>query len=155
MHEASEREYLLEESLTRLEEEFGNRFLRIHRSCLVARNRIDRFERAGEEAADGGWVTVLRGLDERTPGEPASAARHQGVWSAVMQPGSSASMLCVLLVFTLSVSSAGQDRAADVWGRALGLNAYRPTIRRSFETTSRSHATGAQSDRFVRRMLAP
>jgi two-component system, LytTR family, response regulator AlgR len=63
----AEREYLLEESLTRLEEEFGNRFLRIHRSCLVARNHIDRFERAGEEAADGGWVTVLRGLDERLP----------------------------------------------------------------------------------------
>jgi two-component system, LytTR family, response regulator AlgR len=63
----AEREYLLEESLTRLEEEFGNRFLRIHRSCLVARNHIDRFERAGDEAADGGWVTVLRGLDERLP----------------------------------------------------------------------------------------
>jgi two-component system response regulator AlgR len=63
----AEREYLLEESLTRLEEEFGNRFLRIHRSCLVARNHIDRFERIAEEGADGGWVTILRGLDERLP----------------------------------------------------------------------------------------
>ena len=63
----AEREYLLEESLTRLEEEFGTRFLRIHRSCLVARNHIDRFERVAEEGADGGWVTILRGLDERLP----------------------------------------------------------------------------------------
>lgn len=63
----AEREYLLEESLTRLEEEFGNRFLRIHRSCLVARNHIDRFERVAEEGSDGGWVTILRGLDERLP----------------------------------------------------------------------------------------
>ena len=30
-----EREYLLEESLTRLEQEFGQRFVRVHRNCLV------------------------------------------------------------------------------------------------------------------------
>ena len=33
----AEREYLLEESLTNIEEEFGEQFLRVHRSCLVAR----------------------------------------------------------------------------------------------------------------------
>ena len=63
----AEREHLLEESLTRLEEEFRTRFVRIHRSCLVARDHIDRFERVGDEGSDGGWVTVLRGLDERLP----------------------------------------------------------------------------------------
>jgi two-component system response regulator AlgR len=63
----AEREHLLEESLTRLEEEFRSRFMRIHRSCLVARNHIDRFERIGDEGSDGGWVTILRGLDERLP----------------------------------------------------------------------------------------
>jgi len=33
----AQREHLLEESLTRLEQEFGNRFVRIHRNCLVSR----------------------------------------------------------------------------------------------------------------------
>ncbi len=60
----AERDYLLEESLTRLEEEFGERFVRIHRSCLVARDFVERFERAAEE---GGWSVLLRGLDERLP----------------------------------------------------------------------------------------
>jgi two-component system response regulator AlgR len=32
----SQREYLLEESLTRLETEFGARFVRVHRNCLAA-----------------------------------------------------------------------------------------------------------------------
>jgi two-component system response regulator AlgR len=62
-----EREYLLEESLVRLEEEFRERFVRIHRSCLVARDYIDRFERAGEEAVEVGWSVILRGLEERLP----------------------------------------------------------------------------------------
>jgi two-component system, LytTR family, response regulator AlgR len=34
------REYLIEESLIRLENEFGDKFMRVHRNCLVARNRI-------------------------------------------------------------------------------------------------------------------
>ena len=32
----AEREYLIEESLTNLESEFGERFVRLHRNCLVA-----------------------------------------------------------------------------------------------------------------------
>ena len=64
----AEREHLLEESLTRLEQEFHERFVRIHRSCLVARDAIDRFERSStEEGIEGGWSVVLRGLDERLP----------------------------------------------------------------------------------------
>jgi two-component system response regulator AlgR len=63
-----EREYLLEESLTRLEQEFHERFARIHRSCLVAREAIDRFERGdGEEGSEGGWSVSLHGLEERLP----------------------------------------------------------------------------------------
>jgi two-component system response regulator AlgR len=62
-----DHEYLLEESLVRLEEEFGERFVRIHRSCLVARDHIDRFERGSEENGDSGWTVVMRGLDERLP----------------------------------------------------------------------------------------
>jgi two-component system response regulator AlgR len=64
----AEREHLLEESLTRLEQEFRERFVRIHRNCLVARDHIDRFERgSGDDGAEGGWNVVLRGLDGRLP----------------------------------------------------------------------------------------
>ena len=57
----AEREYLLEESLTRLEQEFREKFVRIHRSCLVAREHIESFERGGEEGGESGWVVKLRG----------------------------------------------------------------------------------------------
>jgi two-component system response regulator AlgR len=63
----AEREHLLEESLIRLEQEFRARFVRIHRSCLIARDFVDRFERSSEEGGEGGWVVVLRGIDERLP----------------------------------------------------------------------------------------
>jgi two-component system response regulator AlgR len=63
----AEREFLLEEPLSRLEQEFSSQFVRVHRSCLVARAHIAGFEK---EAADGGetrWVVLLAGLDERLP----------------------------------------------------------------------------------------
>lgn len=61
-----QREYLLEESLTNLEEEFKNSFLRIHRSCLVARSAIRGFERVTDDG-DGHWVVLLNGSDEKLP----------------------------------------------------------------------------------------
>ena len=63
----AEHEHLVEESLVRLEQEFRDRFVRIHRSCLVARDYVERFERSGEDNSEGGWVVLLRGLDERLP----------------------------------------------------------------------------------------
>ena len=48
-------EDLVEESLKSLEEEFGDRFLRIHRNCLVARHEVVELRR-GE---DGGAQVVL------------------------------------------------------------------------------------------------
>jgi two-component system, LytTR family, response regulator AlgR len=39
------KEYLLEESLTRLEEEFKGMFTRIHRNCIVTTSAISGFER--------------------------------------------------------------------------------------------------------------
>src|SRR5690349_11294895 len=42
------REYLIEESLTRLELEFAERFVRVHRNCLVARSAVRGFERSEE-----------------------------------------------------------------------------------------------------------
>lgn len=65
------REYLSEESLTHLEQEFGQDFIRIHRNCLVARKFIAGFERqshAGEDEAGGvAWAVALRGLEEKLP----------------------------------------------------------------------------------------
>jgi len=75
-----EREYLIEESLTSLEEEFADRFVRIHRNALVARPAIAGFERVtptGEdEAGDPYWQVVLREIPERLP-----VSRRQ--WSTV------------------------------------------------------------------------
>ena len=58
------REYLLEESLTRLEQEFADRYVRIHRNCLVAREAIRGFERVQDEG-EGHWVVVLNGIEEK------------------------------------------------------------------------------------------
>ncbi len=75
-----EREYLIEESLTSLEEEFVDRFVRIHRNALVARPAIAGFERVtptGEDdAGDPFWQVVLRDIPERLP-----VSRRQ--WSTV------------------------------------------------------------------------
>jgi two-component system response regulator AlgR len=61
----AQREYLLEESLTNLEAEFGEHFVRIHRSYLVARGAIRGFERVTEDAGDGHWAVMLKGLEEK------------------------------------------------------------------------------------------
>ena len=62
-----EREFLLDDALTHLEEEFADQFLRLHRSVLVARNAIAGFERAvGDDAEAYGWA-LLRGVPERLP----------------------------------------------------------------------------------------
>ena len=58
------REFLIEESLTKLEQEFDDRFVRIHRNCLVARSAIRGFERVHDEG-EGHWVVILGGLDEK------------------------------------------------------------------------------------------
>ena len=77
------KEYLLEESLTRLEEEFSQTFVRVHRSVLVARNRISGFEKApvgpdneGETGAQ--WQVILHGVSERVP-----VSRRQ--WASVKE----------------------------------------------------------------------
>jgi two-component system response regulator AlgR len=62
----AEREYVVEESLTRLEEEFAQAFVRVHRNCLVARAAIAGFERSGAES-ESGWTVVIRATGERLP----------------------------------------------------------------------------------------
>lgn len=60
-----DKEYLLEESLTHLEEELGDRFVRIHRNCLVARHALQGFEKVQPEDGEQQWVAVLAGLNEK------------------------------------------------------------------------------------------
>jgi two-component system response regulator AlgR len=62
----AEREYLVEESLTNLEEEFKDLFVRVHRNCLVARAAIAGFERNAQES-ESGWAVVIRGTGEKLP----------------------------------------------------------------------------------------
>ena len=70
-------EHLIEEPLINIEREFAERFVRVHRNCLVARAAIRGFERvagAGEEEPH--WNVVLDGVTERLP-----VSRRQ--WPAV------------------------------------------------------------------------
>jgi two-component system response regulator AlgR len=62
----AQREYLVEESLQHLEEEFEATFVRIHRNCLVAREAISGFERNAEEG-ESGWAAVIRATGEKLP----------------------------------------------------------------------------------------
>lgn len=62
-----DREYLLDEALTHLESEFADRFLRLHRSVLVAKTALAGFEKAaGDDAEAYGWA-LLRGVPEKLP----------------------------------------------------------------------------------------
>ncbi|MEF8700093.1 MAG: response regulator transcription factor [Candidatus Accumulibacter sp. UW26] len=62
-----DREYLLDESLTHLEQEFGDTFIRLHRSILVAREAIIGFEKSVADDAETQWQAMLRDLPERLP----------------------------------------------------------------------------------------
>ena len=70
-------EHLIEEPLIAIEREFADRFVRVHRNCLVARGAIRGFERVaagGDEEPH--WNVVLEGIAERLP-----VSRRQ--WPAV------------------------------------------------------------------------
>jgi len=62
-----EREILLEESLSRLEQEFEERFVRIHRNCLVAKDYIEAFEKEAADGSEVRWVVRVRDLEETLP----------------------------------------------------------------------------------------
>jgi two-component system response regulator AlgR len=62
----AEREYLIEESLSALGKEYAARFVRTHRSCLVAKEAIAGFEKGGDEG-ESGWLMKLKGMEERLP----------------------------------------------------------------------------------------
>ena len=65
---SAQREYLLEESLVQLEQEFPDRFVRIHRNCLVSRAAVAGFERsAAEDGGEGYWSVRLAGCTDLLP----------------------------------------------------------------------------------------
>ena len=59
-----EREYLIEDALARLEQEYADRFVRVHRNCLIARAAVRGFERSAGEG-EGHWLALLDGCDEK------------------------------------------------------------------------------------------
>ncbi len=67
----ADREYLTEEPLVDLENEFADRFVRVHRNALVARRAIAGFERVesieGDSVGEPHWVVTLRDVQERLP----------------------------------------------------------------------------------------
>ena len=83
MARTREREYLLDESLTHLESEFAERFIRLHRAVLVARAALAGFERAAGDDADAyGWA-LLRDVPEKLP-----VSRRQWVPAKALLTGS-------------------------------------------------------------------
>lgn len=63
----AEREFLIEESLAKLEQEFLGRFVRVHRNCLVAKEAIEGFERATGDDSEGNWMVVMKHIAEKLP----------------------------------------------------------------------------------------
>ena len=61
-----DREYVLDEPLTKLEDEFAGAMLRIHRNCLINRAWLIGFElqRGGEETQ---WMAILKDWPEKLP----------------------------------------------------------------------------------------
>lgn len=60
-------EHLIEEPLVALEREFADRFVRVHRNCLVARSAIRGYERTAGDEDDPHWQVVLEGEAVRLP----------------------------------------------------------------------------------------
>ena len=72
----AQKEYLLEESLTKLEEEFTGIFTRVHRNTIVRTAAVVGFEKitasgegsdSGADKADSGgyWAVLIRGIPEK------------------------------------------------------------------------------------------
>lgn len=59
-----EQEYLLEESLTHLETEFGDVFVRLHRNCLVAEQAVSGYEKRTDDKGDSQWHAILKDVPE-------------------------------------------------------------------------------------------
>ena len=61
------RSYILDGSLSELEERHAAHFMRIHRNALVARRAVRRLEKHFDAEEGEGWAVRLEGLDELLP----------------------------------------------------------------------------------------
>ncbi|MEO8654641.1 MAG: LytTR family DNA-binding domain-containing protein [Ramlibacter sp.] len=60
----SARSYILDASLSELEERHAAQFLRIHRNALVARHAMRALEKHDDPEEGDGWAVRLHGIDE-------------------------------------------------------------------------------------------
>jgi len=58
------RSYILDASLSELEERHAGRFLRVHRNALVARREVRALEKHYDAEEGEGWAVRLNGIDE-------------------------------------------------------------------------------------------
>lgn len=58
------RTYILEGSLSELEEKFKSRFMRIHRNALIARCAVRALQKHDDPQEGEGWAVRLDGIDE-------------------------------------------------------------------------------------------
>lgn len=59
-----QQEFILEESLTNLEKEFGDVFVRLHRNCLAAKTFISGYEKRPDEKGDMQWHALLKDVPD-------------------------------------------------------------------------------------------
>ena len=58
------RSYILDASLSEIEEKYATRFLRVHRNALVARRAMRALEKHDDPEEGEGWAVRLGGIDE-------------------------------------------------------------------------------------------
>lgn len=58
------RSYILDASLSELEEKYAAQFMRVHRNALVARSALRALEKHDDPEEGEGWAVRLNGLDE-------------------------------------------------------------------------------------------
>ena len=58
------RSYILDGSLSELEEKYRSQFLRVHRNALVARRSVRAVEKHFDDEEGEGWAVRLQGVDE-------------------------------------------------------------------------------------------
>ncbi len=66
------RSYILDGSLSELEERHADQFIRIHRNALVARRAVRKLEKHFDAEEGEGWAVRLAGIDE-----PLAVSRRQ------------------------------------------------------------------------------
>lgn len=59
-----EREFLIEDSLVNIEQEFGDHFLRLHRNCLASKDSILGYEKQHQADGESHWVALLKDVPE-------------------------------------------------------------------------------------------